>query len=245
MPILANHIKDWLKFNSGDNFFKESNNELIKKWLIKKYDLAKERKNSIQLDYKYKNLNLIRNIKLNWIRIITEEIHGSGKKRRYELNNDCYISKIEFKDSKYLINKKISIVNDFHNKSKFLSKIGFKNKNRVVLENLDFEDKFDVYCEDEILARQILNQDFMYKLYDFIKKFQFKRIFEFYFYKNTLYIKYDIFNSIWKWNLWNPDIYKLRDISYYVNFYIEIKNTLSLIDDLKLFYYDKWTMSKK
>ena|GEM_PF-1133921 len=41
----------------------------------------------------------------------------------------------------------------------------------------------------------------------------------------------------------NKDVFK--NLNPYVEFYLELKNITNLSKDLKLFYYDKGTMSKR
>lgn len=130
-----------------------------------------------------------------------------------------------------------------------------KWKNRVRLENIDFEKEFDVYCEDQIESRKLLTPSFMYRLVDFVNKINKKRVYEMYFHWSTFYLKYDILktNSYKNWfkysNYWYMEFKSNNslesNLESLVEFLLEIKNIESLSKDLKLFYYDKWMMSNE
>lgn len=116
-----------------------------------------------------------------------------------------------------------------------------KNKKRIKLENIDFEKEFDVFWEDNIEARQVLNPAFMYRIYDYVNKVNKNRKYNLYFKEDYIYIKHDI-----DWDFLEISFFKslLKNLRDYVEFYIEIKNIWELATDLKLWFYDKWFSSK-
>lgn len=128
-------------------------------------------------------------------------------------------------------------------------------KRRVKLENIEFEKEFDVFSDDWIESRKLLTPSFMYRLVDYVNKINHKRVYELFFYKNFCYIKYNFLKtnnfingrsfSQWKYLEFSSTQSLERSLEEYVEFYLEIKNIISLSKDLKLFYYDKWMMSKK
>lgn len=122
-----------------------------------------------------------------------------------------------------------------------------KWKNRVKLENIEFEKEFDVYCEDQIESRKLLTPSFMYRLVDFVNKISRERVYELYFHKNIFYVKYNILKTNWWKNYMEFSSRKsvFKNLEDYVEFYLELKNIADLTTDLKLFYYDKWLMSKE
>lgn len=122
-----------------------------------------------------------------------------------------------------------------------------KWKNRVKLENIEFEKEFDVYCEDQIESRKLLTPSFMYRLVDFVNKISRERTYELYFHKNIFYVKYNILKTNWWKNYMDFSNWKsvFKNLEDYVEFYLELKNIADLTTDLKLFYYDKWLMSKE
>lgn len=130
-----------------------------------------------------------------------------------------------------------------------------RGKKRVKLENIDFEKEFDVFSDDQIEARKLLTPSFMYRLVDFVNKINHKRIYEMYFHNNYFYLKYNLLrtNSLSNWRLWKSNNYMefskwksvFKNLEDYVEFFLEIKNITALSKDLKLFYYDKWMMSKQ
>lgn len=118
-------------------------------------------------------------------------------------------------------------------------------KKKVNLENIEFEKKFDVSCDDEIESRKLLTNDFMYRILDFSNKISIKRKYSFYFEDNFFYIKLDLID-IKNWYM-EVNTFKniFKNLKDYIHFYIEIKNIESLTNDLKLFYFDTWSYNKK
>ena len=133
-------------------------------------------------------------------------------------------------------------------------------KNRVVLENLDFEKEFDVFSEDQIESRKVLTPSFMYRIVDFVNKISRNRVYEMYFNGDEIYIKHDLLKEMWPSRiikllsfLWIPftsnkwylefSIFKslFNNLNGYIEFYLELKNITELVRDLNLFYYDQWT----
>ena len=116
----------------------------------------------------------------------------------------------------------------------------FMNRSRVKMENLDFEKRFDVFCEDPQEARELLTPSFMYRILDYIAKIDNKRVYTFYFKEDYVFIKYDIKASM---KTWVMEISALKSIKNslddYVKFYLEVQWIKSLIEDLRLAYYDK------
>lgn len=121
----------------------------------------------------------------------------------------------------------------------FLTK-HIKGKNRTKMENNEFEKKFDVYCEDEIESRMILTPSFMFRILDYIKKISENRVYEFHFYEDLIYIKFDILHSwIGSYMEFSMRQNVKENLAQYVEFYVEIKNIISLVEDLNLIYLDK------
>ena len=118
----------------------------------------------------------------------------------------------------------------------------FHSKNRVQLENIDFEKRFDVYCKDPEEARTFLTPSFMYRILDYINKIDPKRVYTFYFKDDYFYVAYNIKASFKYQYLEISSLKSIeKNLDDYVMFYLEIKEIQSLIQDLKLFYYDKGT----
>jgi hypothetical protein len=126
---------------------------------------------------------------------------------------------------------------------------------RVKVENIEFEKEFDIYSDDQIESRRLLTPSFMYRLVDFVNKISRKRVYELYFHDNYFYLKYNIMatNSFVNLNWFGSSSYLefspyksiYKNVEKIVEFYLEIKNITQLSKDLKLFYYDKWMMSKE
>jgi hypothetical protein len=131
----------------------------------------------------------------------------------YELINNLCI----------LIPEKISLVKN-------------KKLNFLKLENLEFEDTFNIYSEDYLTARSILTPSFMYRIYDYVNKINKNRKYDFYFKDDYIYINHKVNN-----NYLDVSFFKSLyvNISDYVEFYQELKNISQLASDLKLSFYDK------
>lgn len=120
------------------------------------------------------------------------------------------------------------------------------NKKRVRTENTQFEKEFDVYCNDQILSRKILTPSFMYRIFDFVNKIDKKRSYEFYFLGSNIFIKLDLKRMFWNTYMEVlPTISMFNNMKQFINFYIEIKNVVSLAHDLWLEYFDKDTFENK
>ena len=122
----------------------------------------------------------------------------------------------------------------------------FLRKNKINLENIEFEKKFDVYDEDQIESRKILTPSFMYRILDFVNKINKNRVYEFFFLWDEFYIKYDLLKS-WKSSFMEIDFSKWQDyvLRSFLEFYLEIKNITEIAKDLNVFYFDKGSFSKE
>lgn len=122
----------------------------------------------------------------------------------------------------------------------------FANRKRVKMENIDFEKRFDVYCEDPEQTRQLLTPSFMYRILDYIDKIDPKRVYTFHFDQDHFFVKYDILASR-KGNY--MELSSMRKITQslddFVKFYLEIQGIKALISDLKLLYLDEKSISTK
>ncbi|EKE29457.1 MAG: hypothetical protein ACD_2C00172G0005 [uncultured bacterium (gcode 4)] len=132
----------------------------------------------------------------------------------------------------------------YHCYSKYLQ------KKRVRMENIDFEKEFDVYHTDGIKARWLLTPWFMYRLVDFANKMDSSRVYEFYFIKNTMYVK----NEYMKWwqdfiegEFLNVKVLKnmFKNLEQLVIFYLDFKNVVQLSQDLWFEYFDKESFNNK
>jgi len=87
------------------------------------------------------------------------------------VNNNFYLFKIKILNPKKIIKKSILLLKDEY----------FEHKNKINLENVEFEKEFDVYGESQIESRETLTSSFMYKILNFINKTDKKRVYEFFF----------------------------------------------------------------
>lgn len=111
-----------------------------------------------------------------------------------------------------------------------------KDKKHVKLENIAFEKKFDVYGWDQIATREFLTPAMMDRILKFVTQIKQNRKYQFYFNDDEIYI----FQSIWWWYMEVSTFGKPEWIfNKFIDFFVEIKVIKNLIDDLKLYYYDK------
>ena len=110
----------------------------------------------------------------------------------------------------------------------------FNWKNRVILENLDFEKLFDVYSDDQVESRMIITTAFMDRLVNLANKT--KRKYNFLFRDNVFYVKWNI-------SIWYLEVNTLKKISSnietIVDWYIEMKEIISFIHDMQILYLSK------
>ena len=175
MPKFVQSIDKKLFYSYRDTYFKPDLLFLKKADLLKKYDKF----GGIEDTIKYQindNINI-----LAWELSTSVKKSDDDWNTYYETNNHCYITKIEFTNPKYSIEYPIHIKKDKNeSRNKILQMISFwSKKNRVKLENGDFEKEFDVFSDDEIETRRLLNSSFMYRLYDYVNKIDRKRIYNF------------------------------------------------------------------
>lgn len=74
------------------------------------------------------------------------------------------------------------------------------NKNRVKLDMSEFEKKFDVECEDKVLAVRLLTADVMTEMLDLYNKFKYR--FEFHILHNKIYMR------IFTGKVFEPNLFK-------------------------------------
>lgn len=114
------------------------------------------------------------------------------------------------------------------------------------MENIDFEKRFDVFCEDPEQTRQLLTPSFMYRILDYIDKIDPKRVYTFYFDQDHFFVKYDILASRKGNYMEISTMRKIADsLDDFVTFYLEVQGIKSLIADLKLLYLDEKSISTK
>jgi hypothetical protein len=122
----------------------------------------------------------------------------------------------------------------------------FINSGRVKTENTQFEKEFDVYCKDQIVSRSVLTPNFMYKLFDFVNKINPRRVYEFFFIWDSIYVKLDLMRWIW-WSYMEVSASSniIWNMKKFIEFYIELKNVTELAKDLWLEYFDKDTFNSQ
>ena len=107
----------------------------------------------------------------------------------------------------------------------------YKSKNRIALENTWFEKLFDVKCEDPVTSRMILTPAFMDRLTSFVEKTG--NEYEFLFESNIIYIKRKIRKEYLEVG---TERNILKNVSGFIQFYIDMRELISLIIDLNIVY---------
>jgi len=173
-----------------------------------------------------------------------------------------YLMKIKFNNPKYLIKSRINILNerfiDFLYDNLYMSifwivmmsvwvtiiynifKLNIIVASLLIivkLENIEFEKEFNVYSDDEIETRKILNPAFMYRIYDYVNKVSKNRSYSLFLFKDYIYIYHKIYSGSYLEVSFFKSLFS--NIKDYVEFYLELKNISELASDLKLSFYDK------
>ncbi len=115
-------------------------------------------------------------------------------------------------------------------KNTILHKPPSKTLRHTVLEDVNFEEKFDVFCDDEIEARYLLTTAFMQRLNNLKTAFLTDEI-SCAFYDSKLFIALFTKKDLFTLSVLNKPVY---DFSQYETFHNEIISILKLIDYFKL-----------
>lgn len=107
-------------------------------------------------------------------------------------------------------------------------------RNKITLEDIEFEKEFDVFCDDEITSRMILTPAFMDKLVSFIQKTG--NAYSFLFTDNTVYIKRKIHK---KYMEVGTKKNMFENVSGFLDFYLDMKEILILSRDIHFMYLSK------
>jgi len=110
-------------------------------------------------------------------------------------------------------------------------------RNKIDLENIDFEKMYNVYSEDQIESRMIVNPAFMEKITSLTRKT--KRKYDFLFRDNYFYIKWYLDKNY-------LSIYNINNLSnivknekVFIDWYIDIKEVISFVKDMEILYLSK------
>lgn len=164
----------------------------------------------------------------NGIGFIFEEMHlvrqvGSGKNRRKETTFKGCIIKLKFNkifSGQTVLRKDLGRIRNFSYKFDLTR----QNLQKVNLEDVDFENMFEIYSSDQIEARYLLTTSFMERLKQLSDFFATKKI-EASFFENSLLISFDKSVNLFEIN----SIFEEIDIASEV---AEVLHEISLIYDL-------------
>lgn len=111
------------------------------------------------------------------------------------------------------------------------------SKQRVELENWEFEKLYNVYSKDPIETRKVLRTSFMHRIVEHYKKYD-ENVFGFYFYKDEVYIKRRLQEDFLEFEA-NKTLFE--NLDDYIQFYKELKYMKNIVMELGLYYYDSST----
>lgn len=114
-----------------------------------------------------------------------------------------------------------------------------QSKNRVQLENVEFEKLFDVKCEDPITSRMIITPAFMDRIVSFVHKTGNR--YEFLMQGNTMYIKRYIDGSYLEAG---TEKNMLTNLVGFAQFYTDMREVLQFTYDMNLMYLSKTDTTK-
>lgn len=163
---------------------------------------------------------------------------GTGKHKHTTCH--AFITEIIFPE------KSLNAVSDLYIKAERGSLIpGFEDSksfglthNKVWLESNDFEKTFDVYCEDQVEARRLLNPHTMQVMMDFVNSFNGNRSYDFIFSKDSIYVKFNLLRSRDQsiFVMFNPFKDFTKNTKLFSDFYAEFSRFKKLVDEFDPFY---------
>jgi Protein of unknown function (DUF3137) len=109
-----------------------------------------------------------------------------------------------------------------------------QSKNRVQLENMEFEKMFDVKCEDQVTSRMIITPAFMDRIVSFVHKTG--NQYEFLMQGNTLYIKRHIVGAYLEAG---TEKNMLNNVTWFTQFYTDMREIIQFTYDMNLMYLSK------
>ncbi|NRH21195.1 DUF3137 domain-containing protein [Candidatus Gracilibacteria bacterium] len=112
-------------------------------------------------------------------------------------------------------------------------------KNRVQLENMEFEKLFDVKCEDQVTSRMIITPAFMDRIVSFVNKTG--NQYEFLMQGNTMYIKRQVTGSYLEAG---TEKNMLTNLVGFTQFYTDMREIIQFTYDMNLMYLSKTDTTK-
>ena len=224
------------------NLFYEYSTASKPEWLINEKMIGSyERIEFIHNHIKYssqKNIgNSIIDVNIEGFEIQTSK--GRGKNKIYPCH--AYITKIDFSGNNFSLEKDVWVVKDKGSFRYHIEKSDFKNKNQtpIMLESSEFEKMFDVYGEDQVEARDLLNPHTMETLINFVKSMNGDRFYDFLFTNNLIYIithysDNDSNEFLFTRIKMQPNLAK--DKKLYIGFYNEFIKIKKFSEDFEPFY---------
>lgn len=204
--------------------------------LIGSYERWDSTKNYITFTKEKNNEANKYTVSLEGIEITTSS--GSGKHRHVVCHS--FITQIKFPEGS------LNLATDLWVRAERGSFIpGFEDsktfgitKNKVFLESNEFEKMFDVYCADQVKAREILNPHTMDALIHFIQSFNGERSYDFLFTKDSIFVKYNLLRSTDSSIFNRPTIFSdfSKNIKLFSDFYAELLRFEALVDEFDPFY---------
>lgn len=108
------------------------------------------------------------------------------------------------------------------------------SKNRVTLENTEFEKYFDVVCNDQIGSRMIVTPAFMDRLVKLADKKLYR--YELLYKTDCFYIKWNVWSTYLEVNTWKNIE---TNIGTFVGWYAQMKDILTFVFEMRMTYYSR------
>ena len=165
---------------------------------------------------------------------------GSGKSR--QVVTQAFITEITFTSPRLSVTPDVFLKEEHSGDilEKSISDIFGAPKDKIVLESNEFNRQFNVFCDDQIVARQVLTPNMMATLEKFCNSFSGKRTYNFLFRENKLYVIYNMLASsdASTFMAMNSLSNYTKNTQQFENFYREFLGFKKLIQDLNLTYYE-------
>ncbi len=239
------------------NLFYEFKSSVIPKWindtrLVQPFDRISRISNHIKyITSKTKGSNTSE-VVVEGFEIVTSK---KNEKNEHVITCDAFITEISFSGNRFDVRNDVRVYTEPEDTISDLEDFFSKDKTKVKLESNDFEKMFDVYCDDQIEARDLLNPHTMEALMHFVRSLPYKRNYAFLFTGHSIFVRYyfnrkESLNRKLKWHEFSGGtggnrskifgdmglLKSFRSKDIYTEFYEEFTRFKNFVEDFDPFY---------
>ncbi len=239
------------------NLFYEFKSTVIPKWindtrLVQPFDRISRVSNHMKYITKKTKGNNTSDITIEGFEVVTTK---KDEKNRDVITCDAFITEISFSGNRFNMNSDVRVYTEPEDAISNLEDFFSKDNTKVRLESNDFEKMFDVYCDDQIEARDLLNPHTMEALMHFVRSLPYKRNYKFLFTGHSIFLRYyfnrkESLNRKLKWYEFSGGtggnrskvfggmslLKSFRSKDVYTEFYEEFTRFKNFVEDFDPFY---------